>query len=71
LLGVVRNIELKIDSPVIERAADGTATVTFNQFYRSDNYSDAVVKQLRLAERDGRWLIIEEKVLSSLRGARP
>jgi outer membrane protein assembly factor BamE len=71
LLGVVRNIELKIDSPVIERAADGTATVTFNQFYRSDNYRDAVVKQLRLAERDGRWLIIEEKVLSSLRGARP
>lgn len=71
LLGLVKNIDLKIDSPLVDRAGDGTATVTFNQFYRSDRYRDAVVKQLRLAERDGRWLIVEEKVLSILRGARP
>jgi len=71
LLAVAKNIDLKIDSPRVERPDDSTAIVTFNQFYRSDNYSDAVVKQLRLAERDGRWLIVEEKVLSNLRGARP
>jgi outer membrane protein assembly factor BamE len=45
--------------------------VTFKQFYRSDRYSDAVIKQLRMAERDGRWLIVEEKVLSILRGVQP
>lgn len=71
LLGLAKNIDLKIDSPLVDRADDGTATVTFNQLYRSDRYRDAVVKQLRLAERDGRWLIVEEKVLSVLRGARP
>ncbi|MBU1223397.1 MAG: outer membrane protein assembly factor BamE [Gammaproteobacteria bacterium] len=71
LLGLAQNIDLKIDSPLVDRADDGTATVTFNQLYRSDRYHDAVVKQLRLAERDGRWLIVEEKVLSILRGVRP
>jgi outer membrane protein assembly factor BamE len=71
LLGLAKNIDLKIDSPLVDRADDGTATVTFNQLYRSDRYRDAVVKQLRLAERDGRWLIVEEKVLSILRGVRP
>lgn len=71
LLGMAKNIELKIDSPSVERADDGSATVTFNQFYQSDSYRDAVAKQVRLVERDGRWLIVEEKVLSILRGARP
>lgn len=71
LLGVARNIDLKIDSPSVDRAADGTATVTFNQFYRSDSYRDAVVKQLRMTEHDGRWLIVEEKVLSVLHGVKP
>lgn len=68
LLGVARNIDVKIGLPSVDRGADGSATVTFNQFYRSDNYRDAVVKQLRMIERDGRWLIVDEKVLSTLRG---
>jgi outer membrane protein assembly factor BamE len=67
LLDAARQIELKIDSPSVEIGPDGTATVTFNQFYRSDRYRDAVVKQLRLALRDGRWQIIEERVVSPLR----
>jgi len=71
LLGVAKDIDLRIDTPSFERAADGTVTATFNQFYRSDKYRDAVVKQLRLAERDGRWLIVEEKVVSIQQGARP
>ncbi len=71
LLGVAKNIELKVDSPSVERADDGSVTVTFNQFYRSDSYRDGVVKQLRMVERDGRWLIVEERVLSNLHGAQP
>lgn len=67
LLGVAQNIDLKVDSPVVDRSGDGV-TVTFNQFYQSGAYRDAVVKQLRMVERDGRWLIAEEKVVSILRG---
>ena len=70
-LNAAKRIELEIDSPVVERTDDAAATVTFNQFYRSDSYRDAVVKQLRMVERDGRWLIVEEKVLSVLQGGRP
>lgn len=65
-----KHIEIKIDSPSVARTEDGAATVTFNQHYRSDRYRDAVVKQLLMVERDGRWLIIEEKVLSTLRGGK-
>lgn len=70
LLGVARNIDLQIESPTVERVADGAVLVTFNQHYRSDSYRDSVVKQMRLVERDGRWLIAEERVLTILRGAR-
>jgi len=68
LMGLAKSIEVKIESPVVEAGADGTSVVTFNQYYRSDTYQDAVRKQLRMVERDGRWLIIEERVLSILRG---
>lgn len=71
VLNAAKRIDLEIDSPVVERTGDAAATVTFNQFYRSDSYRDAVVKQLRMVERDGRWLIVEENVLSVLHGARP
>lgn len=67
LLGLAKNIELKIESPSVERHDDDSVSVTFRQFYRSDRYRDAVVKQLRMIERNGRWRIIEEKVLSILR----
>lgn len=65
------SLEVKIDSPVVERTEEGTATVTFKQYFRSDSYRDAVLKQLLMVERDDRWLIVEEKVLTTLRGARP
>ena len=71
LLGMSTDIDVRIDSPSVERNGDGHATVTFNQFYRSESYRDAVVKQLRLVERNGQWLIVEEKILSVLRGAQP
>ena len=65
-LNAAKSIEIKIDSPSVKRADDGTATLRFKQYFRSDRYRDAVVKQLRMVERDGRWLIVEEKVLSIL-----
>jgi len=71
LFGLAKNIDLRIDAPSVERLADGGARVTFNQFYRSDNYRDAVVKQLRMVERNEGWLIAEERVLSVLRSGQP
>ena len=70
-LDTAKNIEVRVDTPRVGRTEEGTLTVTFNQFYRSDSYRDAVVKQLHMVERDGRWLILEENVLSVLRGVRP
>lgn len=70
-LDAARNIEVKIESPTVDRTADGAATVTFRQFYRSDNYRDVTVKQMRMVERNGRWLIAEEKVLSTLKDGQP
>ncbi|MGE5320729.1 MAG: outer membrane protein assembly factor BamE [Hyphomicrobiaceae bacterium] len=71
VLSAAKSIAVKIASPKVERASDGTATVTFKQYYRSGNYHDAVVKQLRMVEREGRWLITDEKVLSVLKGGQP
>jgi outer membrane protein assembly factor BamE len=66
-----KNIQVKIESPSVERTEEGAAKVTFKQFYRSDSYRDAVLKQLLMVEHGGRWQIVEEKVLSTLRDARP
>jgi outer membrane protein assembly factor BamE len=71
LIHAAKHIEVRVESPSVDRAEDGMAMVTFNQFYRSDSYRDAVVKQLRMIDRDGRWLIVEEKVVSNLRGSKP
>ncbi|MDO9219802.1 MAG: outer membrane protein assembly factor BamE [Thiobacillus sp.] len=71
LLGGTTAIDLKIESPSVARAKDGSATVTFNQLYRAGKDREEVIKQLRMIERDGRWLIVEEKVLSVLPGSRP
>ncbi|MBT9590289.1 MAG: outer membrane protein assembly factor BamE [Thiobacillus sp.] len=68
--GLAKNIEIKIDSPSIDRTEEGAVRLTFNQHYRSGNYRDAVVKQLLMIEREGRWLIAEEKVLSTLTGSK-
>ncbi|MEQ1592876.1 MAG: outer membrane protein assembly factor BamE [Thiobacillaceae bacterium] len=71
LFGLAKNIELRIESPTVELASDGSALVTLNQYYRSDNYRDAVVKQITLVQQAGRWLISEERVASILRPKKP
>jgi outer membrane protein assembly factor BamE len=67
LLGLSRNIDLKLDSASAEIQGEKRALVTFNQFYSSDSYQDAVIKQLKFVLVDGRWLIEEEKVLGPLK----
>lgn len=66
LLGVSKNVELRIVSPKVKMAADGHALVTFHQYYRSTNYRDDLVKQIKLAQREGRWVIVEERVVNTL-----
>jgi outer membrane protein assembly factor BamE len=67
LLGLSRNIDLKIDSASVEIQGEKKALVTFNQFYTSDTYQDAVIKQLRFVLANGHWLIEEEAVLGPLK----
>lgn len=67
LLGVSRNIDLQIDGVAVEAVSGEYAQVSFRQFYRSDSYRDAVIKQLKLVRVDKRWLIEEEKVLAPIK----
>lgn len=67
LLGLAHNIELKIDGDALEMVGEDKAQVSFRQFYRSDSYQDAVIKQLKLVRVDNLWLIEEEKVLAPLK----
>ena len=66
LLGIAKNVELRIEAPKFTMAADGHAVVTFKQYYRSTNARDDLVKQIKFAQRDGRWVIVEELVVSTL-----
>lgn len=68
LLGVSRNIDLQVDGVVTEAVTADRAQVSFRQFYRSDTYRDAVIKQLKFVRVDERWLIEEEKVLAPIKG---
>ena len=71
LLGVAQNVELRIASPKVKMTADGHALVTFTQYYRSKSYRDDLVKQLKLAQRGGHWLIVDERVVSTLQAPKP
>ena len=71
LLGVAKNVQLRIESPKVKMTADGHALVTFNQYYHSKNYRDDLAKQIKLAQRDGGWLIIDEQIVSTLQSPKP
>lgn len=68
LLGVSRNIDLQIDGVATEAMTEERAQISFRQYYRSDTYRDAVIKQLKFVRADNRWLIEEEKVLAPIKG---
>ena len=66
LLGIAKNVELRIESPKVKMMADGHALVTFKQYYRSTNNRDDLVKEIKFVQRDGRWVIVNERVVSTL-----
>jgi len=58
-----KSISVTVDAPKVSVAADGRASVTFRQTYRSDVLKAAIAtKTLVLAKTDGRWLIQQERV---------
>lgn len=67
LLGISRNVDLKVEGVTTEIVTEDRAVVSFKQFYRSDSYQDAVIKQLKFVRVDNLWLIEEEKVLAPVR----
>lgn len=67
LLGYSRNINLRIDGEAFESITEDRAQISFRQFYRSDTYQDAVIKQLKLVRVDNLWLIEEERVLAPIK----
>jgi ketosteroid isomerase-like protein len=62
-IGAPKSISVTVESPKVSVAADGQASVTFRQGYRSDVLkSTTTTKTLVLARADGRWLIQQERV---------
>jgi Flp pilus assembly protein TadD/ketosteroid isomerase-like protein len=58
-----KSITVTVDAPKVSVTADGQASVTFRQGYRSDVIKTAATtKTLVLARTDGRWLIQQERV---------
>jgi tetratricopeptide (TPR) repeat protein len=62
-IGAPKSITVTVDAPKVNVTADGHASVTFRQGYRSDVIKTATTtKTLVLARTDGRWLIQQERV---------
>jgi len=62
-LSAPKSIAVTVEAPKVSVAADGQASVTFRQGYRSDVIkSTTTTKTLLLARTDGRWLIQLERV---------
>ena len=58
-----KSISVTIEAPKVSIGADGQASVTFRQSYRSDVVKAAnATKTLVLARTEGRWLIQQERV---------
>ena len=58
-----RSIDVGIEAPrTVELSAD-RVSISFDQFYTSDSFSDRVRKTLLLVSRDGVWKIAEERVI--------
>ena len=57
-----KSIAVTVEAPKVSVAADGQASVTFRQGYRSDVIKSTTTKTLLLARTDGRWLIQLERV---------
>lgn len=54
-------IKVRIDQPKVVIAGDATARVEFVQTYRTDSYSDQVLKILDMRRENGNWKIYREQ----------
>ena len=62
-ISVPKSIAVTVDAPKVSVTADGQASVTFRQGYRSDVIKTATAtKTLVMTRADGRWLIQQERV---------
>jgi outer membrane protein assembly factor BamE len=66
MLGVAGKIDLQIEGVATESVTGDQAQVSFRQFYRSGNYQEAVIKQLKFVRVDNLWLIEDEQVLAPI-----
>lgn len=60
-----RSIEVSITDLEVVQRNENRAAATFRQDYRSDGYEDSVRKTLELVRDGERWLIAEERVVST------
>ncbi|MBI5636471.1 MAG: AMIN domain-containing protein [Nitrospinae bacterium] len=56
-----RKFSIAADNVKIGIGPDGGATVVFEQTYKTGAYKDRGLKQLRLRNQDGNWLIVSEE----------
>jgi hypothetical protein len=58
-----RSIEVVVEAAQTVELADNRVSVSFDQGYTSDTFSDRVRKTLHLVWQDGAWKIDEERVV--------
>lgn len=63
-VGAPAFIEIQVDTPQVSFRDESTARVTFTQSYRSNTYSDRVVKRLDMVKGEGGWKILAERTVN-------
>lgn len=56
-----KRIEVSVEAPKVTMSGEARASVTFRQFYRSDQLKVTSVKTLALTRVNGKWLIQQER----------
>jgi hypothetical protein len=59
-------IKIEVSNFQIRAQSDNRATIDFEQSFNSLDYSDRVIKRLRLNRINSKWKITDEQVLSAL-----
>ena len=57
----IKNLEITFDIN-----EDEVAQVTFDQIYKSDNYSDNINKMIKLIKKQGNWKIFREEIVEKV-----
>lgn len=57
-------LEIRISDAQVQPLAGGRVNVQFRQHYRTDGYHTSTLKSLLMSPEQGKWRILEERVLS-------